>query len=446
MARGSTVEQLCRTAARPLWEDAPDTTRELVRCSVRDWIAVAVAGSVDPQVRAVMARTASAAPGSRFAATVIGAGVTASVGEAARLGGIAGHVLDYDDTSTGTFEGHPSAVLCPPLLAAGEASGATLGDLFAAYVNGAQVCQELGAWVGPAHYAAGWHSTSTIGSVGAAAAVARLLGLDEDGLAHAIAFAATQVGGVKVAFGTFAKPLQVGRACAVAVDAASAAATGTAAPLGAIDEHPILGGLRDGGREQVDLREDARVLAVEQTLIKWHAACHSTHAALEAWSRLGIDANEVEWVEIGVRPDLLDVCAIDHPTSALELKFSLRGVAAMAMVGIDTADPATFGESTLRSPAWAAELGKVSVRPTDLDSEWQTVLTVGTRGRPPRSVSVDLRKANDPGALRERLDEKYRRLVPPVLGAGPADDLWKLLDDPDDVPVLELVTLLGVAR
>ena len=436
------VEVLADVAMRPIWRHASEPTRELVRCSVRDWLAVAIAGAADPTVRAIRDLSPSVVDAA-MSATAVGGGLVAAL-DAASLNGLAGHVLDYDDTSTGPMEGHPSAVLMPPLLAAAEAHDLDVGDVLGAYTAGVQVAHDLGAWVGPSHYAEGWHSTSTVGSVAAAAATAALLGLDKQEVCEAIAIAATQVAGVKVAFGTMAKPLQVGRAGAAALGSALSASVGATGPQSVLEDHPALGRLA-GERPRDDLAgTGVGTLAVEQTLIKWHASCHSTHAAIEAWSRLAVDAREVERVEVSVRPDLLDVCGIHQPVTPLELKFSIRGVLAMAMVGIDTADPRAYTGTTLGSDEWSSALAKVQVHPADLPSEWQTTVAVSEGPGRRRAVTVDLRQSPNVTEVRERLGSKFARLVPPVLGSGPADDLWKLLDDPDDLPVSELMAMTRV--
>ena len=64
----------------------------------------------------------------------------------------------------------------------------------------------------PRHYQRGWHCTSTLGTIGAAAAAARLLGLDAAAAGHALAIAASEASGLKENFGTMVKPLHAGLA------------------------------------------------------------------------------------------------------------------------------------------------------------------------------------------------------------------------------------------
>src|SRR5262249_766374 len=140
--------------------------------------------------------------------------------------------------------------------------------------------------------------------------------------------------------------------------------------------------------------------ASELTLLKWHASCHGTHAALEAIDELAVSHADVDWIEIGVREDLLDVCGIDSPSTPLELKFSLRGVAARRLADIDTSDPMCFNQDTLSSQSWTGALAKIRVVPADLTSDWQTTVTVGTHAGDKVSTTVDLRQPLSPDELR----------------------------------------------
>jgi aconitate decarboxylase len=131
-------------------------------------------------------------------------GVNASISKgfadaqvAALVNGIASHVDDYDDTHLETII-HPAGPVASALLAIAEACGPVTGhDFITAFVAGIEAECKLGLSVSPEHYAVGWHITSTVGSVGAAVAVGKLLGLDTTHMQHAIGVAATQVVGMQ---------------------------------------------------------------------------------------------------------------------------------------------------------------------------------------------------------------------------------------------------------
>ena len=145
-----------------------------------------------------------------------------------------GHVLDFDDLHmTSTI--HISVLAAPAALSAG-------GDA-RAYLAGAGVVARLGNALGWPHYAAGWHATCTAGAPGAAVAAAVALGLDAEATARALALAVPAAGGVQQAFGTHAKPLQIGFAVDAGVRAARLATAGASADPRALDQRlELVGG------------------------------------------------------------------------------------------------------------------------------------------------------------------------------------------------------------
>jgi 2-methylcitrate dehydratase PrpD len=145
----------------------------------------------------------------------------------------AAHALDYDDLHLESTA-HISVVCVPAALATGGGERA--------YLAGAGVMARLGIALGWEHYSRGWHATCAAGAPGAAVTAGIALGLDAPGLARAIALAVPAAGGVQAAFGTMAKPLQVGFAVAAGARAARLAAAGAGADPAALDEWVSLGG------------------------------------------------------------------------------------------------------------------------------------------------------------------------------------------------------------
>src|SRR5262249_56340109 len=103
---------------------------------------------------------------------------------------------------------------------------------------GFEIEARLGALMNPRHYQRGWHCTSTLGTIGAAAAVARLIGLDALAAGHALAIAASEASGLKENFGTMVKPLHAGLAARNGVPAALLARRGMTATPHALHAPP----------------------------------------------------------------------------------------------------------------------------------------------------------------------------------------------------------------
>ncbi|KAJ7227037.1 hypothetical protein GGX14DRAFT_627858 [Mycena pura] len=151
---------------------------------------------------------------------------------AALINDIASHVHDYDDTHLATII-HPMGPVASALLAQAEALGGVKGeDFIVALVAGIEAQCKLGLGVWPKHYDIGWHITSTVGSIGAAVAVGKLMRLQRTPMQHAISIAATQVTGLREMFGSDTKLFHVGRAVQNGLLAAVLAARGYTGSLG----------------------------------------------------------------------------------------------------------------------------------------------------------------------------------------------------------------------
>ena len=124
--------------------------------------------------------------------------------------GFASHYLDFDDAQA-NLAGHFSTVLYSALLAVLEPHD-TWNEFFRAYIIGAELEGIIGSLINPAHRTQGWHSTGTVGVIGAAAAIGALRGLHGESLAQLLSLAATQSAGMFFQSGTDGKPLHAGLA------------------------------------------------------------------------------------------------------------------------------------------------------------------------------------------------------------------------------------------
>ena len=124
--------------------------------------------------------------------------------------GFASHYLDFDDAQA-NLAGHFSTVLYSALLAVLEPTD-TWNEFFRAYIIGAELEGIIGSLINPAHRTQGWHSTGTVGVMGAAAAIGALRGLHGESLAQLLSLAATQSAGMFFQSGTDGKPLHAGLA------------------------------------------------------------------------------------------------------------------------------------------------------------------------------------------------------------------------------------------
>ena len=343
----------------------PAMARVMAARALLDTVGVALAGAMEPVSR--IARRVVEQDGSG-PCRVLGTTLHASPGNAALANGTAAHALDYDDMCFVSLA-HPSAPLVSAALAAAETAGASGAALLDAYVAGFELEGRLGRAMNPRHYQRGWHCTSTLGTIGAAAAAARLLGLDAEAAGHALAIAASEASGLKENFGTMVKPLHAGLAARNGVLAAQLAKAGLTASAAAIDgpqgflaamdsEHAALDGVVG------DLGTRWEILDTGIT-VKLYPSCAGTHPALDALldlkRREGFSGDDVEAVEIGVDPIVPTILIYDRPSSGLEAKFSMPFCAAAAIVrgrvGLET-----FHASEITDPAIVAMQARVMMR------------------------------------------------------------------------------------
>jgi 2-methylcitrate dehydratase PrpD len=330
---------------------------------------VAIAGSIEPAARAVRASLefeGSSAPDGRC--SVWGTESRGSAADAALANGTAAHALDYDDMCFVSLA-HPSAPLVPAVLAVGEMAGANGQAILDAYVVGFEIQARLGHLMNPRHYQRGWHCTSTLGALSAAAGSARLLGLDVAQTAYALGIAASSASGLKENFGTMVKPLHAGLAARDGVMASIFAKNGLTASALAIDGPQ--GYLQAFDSEGSDLATAVADLGTRWEIletgitVKLYPSCAGTHPSLDAVldlrARFGFSADDVERIEIDVDPIVPTILIYDRPASALEAKFSMPFCIAAAVVfggvGIDT-----FDDGRIHDPRVVALMRRVTMR------------------------------------------------------------------------------------
>src|SRR5712692_11756339 len=176
LAKTTDLTRLLAAQASAVSYDAlPEAVRTLARQCVLDYYGVALAGADDPLVAILLDEVSEA--GGAAQAGIIGHTARLPVLSAALVNGAIGHALDYDDVNL-AMPGHPSVAILPGLLALAEQRGSSGPDVIAAFVAGYETACRIGSALRPGHYNRGFHATGTVGTFGAAAACAHLMGLD----------------------------------------------------------------------------------------------------------------------------------------------------------------------------------------------------------------------------------------------------------------------------
>jgi 2-methylcitrate dehydratase PrpD len=409
------------------YTDLPDDVRMLARQCVLDYVACTLAGAKDELTGILLAEAQEQGGGP--IATVIGHSTRLPVLSAALVNGAASHALDFDDVNI-AMTGHPSVVLLSALLPLAEERGSSGRDVLTAFVAGYELQCRLGLLLAPGHYnVLGFHATGTLGSFGAAAACAHLLGLDTEKFATALGIAGTQAAGLKSMFGTMCKPLHAGKAAYHGLLAARLAQRGFTSRSDVLECPQGFARTHSPDFNPVDaLAEPPGGFHIRNNLFKYHAACYMTHAPIEAARKLreqhGLTPDKIARIRLRLDETCDRICNIPTPRTGLEAKFSLRLTTAMALAGVDTGGLASYSEATAADPTLVSLRDKVEFdfqngRPNTL-ADLELVLTDGRRVATTHDSGVP---ATDIAEQGRRLEEKFTSLAEPVLGGTTTRDL-----------------------
>ena len=303
-----------------------------------DAVGVTLAGCLEPPSR-ILLRTPgiASAPGRSL---VFGTTVRTSALDATLVNGTSAHALDYDDFSS-IMGGHHTVPLMPALLALGEEQSLSGRDILVSYVAGVEVQIRMARALGFHHYDKGWHPTATIGTFGAAAAVAHLLRLDVGQTATALAIAASMASGLKANFGTMVKPFHAGHCGRNGLLAALLAQRSFDANEFALEHHQgflnVFNGAGTFDAEKM-FQDWASPLEIEGETIalKQFPCCGSTHPAIAMMLRLvredGVRAGDVAAIEVLPHARRLRHTDNPWPQSSLEAKFSVQYATARALL------------------------------------------------------------------------------------------------------------------
>jgi 2-methylcitrate dehydratase PrpD len=411
------------------------------RHALLDWFAVSIAGAKEPLSDILAEEFQSSTSGP---CTLVARGAKASLHDAALVNGAISHALDYDDVNR-LMHGHPTAQVGAAVLALGEALGSTGREVLTAFIAGYEVECRLGHMCGDGHYEHGFHATGTVGTFGAAAGAANLLGLDAGRTAMALGIAASEASGLKINFGTMTKPLHAGKAAQNGLIAARIAARGFTARADAIEAPQGFLQTQSPGFTPEQVRPDPKApLAVEENLFKYHAACYLTHSPIEAIRELkrqhNIGPDDVQLMTLHIDPGHLKVCCIPEPKTGLEIKFALTHLAGMALAGADTAALGTYSDENANDPRYIGIRQRVKLAPAAREGRERHGADVSMKLNDGREIKISYNvgiPASDVAAQEAKLVAKFNALVEPVLGRARAKTALDMIMRFEKLPSLK---------
>jgi len=361
-------EFACQTIGR--WvagfslDDAPSAVRDTaVRCWV-DAVGCMLGAAASDAVRPV--QEIAVAQHGDGPCRIVGTDITTTASGAALANGTAAHALDFDDTSyCGVV--HASATLAAAVLAAADQTGADGTTALTAFIAGSEAEYAFGKAASNSIFMDGWWGTSIFGGLGAAAGVAKVLGLDAHGTATAMAHALCRSGGLRAMLGTDAKFTGNGQTASLGVTCALLAEAGVSAPLDALEGTNGMAQLIKRGTLELERFNDLGAvysLLDPGVFLKPYPSCSASHAAAEATAELmrahELTAGDIQAVDVDVPKIVDDSLVFGDPRQVPEGQFSLPFILACILLdgdfGVDR-----LSEAALHDPDVRAEMPKINM-------------------------------------------------------------------------------------
>lgn len=351
-------------AAGLAFKDIPEDALYIARRCVLDGLAVMLAGSEQEAID-VAERYIRKTGGNPQSRVVGDANLRVPAHLAAFWNGLAGHIMDWDDTQLAEGPGRPYGLLThptvPPLTACmviGDMLGGVDGESFlSAFVAGFEVECKVAEAINPDHYNLGFHTSGTIGTFGSAVAAAKLLGFDEAAIARTVGGAASMAAGIRANFGTMGKPMHVARSSENGVTSALLVADGFTFNEEALDgKWGYLEVAGRGGEPELVLGRfgDPFSIVNPGVSIKPYPSGVLTHPSMDAMGFLMRDEelapDDIEKVTLYAANNILHPIRFRIAKTHLEGKFSMAFLLS-AMIVAGRAGKAEFTDAFVQSKA-----------------------------------------------------------------------------------------------
>ena len=389
-----------------------------------NWLGCAIGAARHEAVDAALAATQMLQPAPQ--ATLAGRSERVDMASAALINGISSHTFDFDDTHLKTII-HPAGPVASAIMALAEHQGSTGRQVIDALVLGIDVACRMGNLVYPEHYDRGWHITGSTGTLGAAAACARLLGLNAEQTTMALGIAASQPIGLREQFGTMTKPFHPGGAARAGLMAALLAQKGFTSSARALEAPrgwaQVLSTKYDWREAQDELGQR---FEISFNAYKPFACGIVIHPSIDACAQLraqGVKAEEVDKIELRVHPLVLELTGKKEPQDGLQGKFSVyHGCAAGLIFG--RAGEEEFADHIVTREDVVALRRKVQAV-VDTSVREESVYVTATL-KDGRSVQVHVEHAI--GSLQRPmsdndLEAKFHNLADPILGESKVESV-----------------------
>ncbi len=436
------TQQLADYAVKEQTSKLPANVFHHAKRAVIDWYAALLPGSI---VAPATVLEQAFAEDLDHGNARLACGRRATLRAAALINGAASHSVEFDDIYRDAGY-HPGSPVISAALAAAQSTGASGETFLRAVIVGYETSPRIGEAIMPSHYRF-WHTTGTVGSFGAAAAVATVLGCSREQFAHALGTAGSFASGLQQAFRSqcMTKPLHGGHAADVGAMAAMGAAKGLTGALDMLEGEVGFGAAMSVNPDWAKAVQDIGVdYHITRVTFKNHGCCGHTFAPIDGVLHLqkthGFTWRDVKRVTIATYKAGTDITDNPHPEGEYQAKFSLQYVIAHALVH-GSVRLVAFAPERLLDPDVRAVLARVEVvtdpvlskgYPTQRAAQVEVELNDGRvvkHFQPTRKGDPEMPLSDD------EVNEKFLELAIPVIGdvksRGLLEALWSLDKRPD---------------
>ncbi len=328
------TKRLAQYVLKAKFEDLPTNVVKETKRALVNYMGVTV-GSCKHEAVEIAIQSLSAVSASKQA-TILGRKERFDALNAAFINGVGSHVFDFDDTHLVTNV-HPSGPIASALLAYSEIKPVSGKDFLNAFYLGVEIMIRFANSTAPNHADIGWHVSGSVGSIGAAAAVGKLMGLSEQQMLWALGLGASQLVGFRDSFGSMNKSFNPGRAASNGLFAALLAQKNFTSSNGVIEG-------RVGWAQTVTTKIDYQELLgdlgsrfeIAKDTYKPFACGIVIHPAIDAAIQLRnqyqLKAEQIQSIKIKGNPMMLELCGKKTPQTGLEGKFSVFHSVATAII------------------------------------------------------------------------------------------------------------------
>ncbi len=355
------TRKLARYIVNAKYEDLPAPVRKEGQRTLLNWAGCAIGGSRHETLDiAISALSPFAGAGQ---ATVLGRQEKLDVLHASLMNGISSHIFDYDDTHLRTII-HPAGPVASAILALAEYHPVSGREFLNALVLGVETECRIGNSVWPNHYDVGWHITGTAGVFGAAAAVGKLLSLNEQQMLWALGLAAVQPVGLREMFGSMTKSFHPGRAAQNGFTAALLASKNYTCSDHGIEAQRGWANVVSTKHNYAEITEKlGQSYEIALNTYKPFACGIVIHPTLDACIQLRtqyqLKAGQIEKIQLRVHPLVLELTGKKTPQTGLEGKFSVYYAAAVAIIE-GAAGERQFSDKLVKNPRVTALRDRVT--------------------------------------------------------------------------------------